>query len=102
MTSPAVKASSAAAVCAANEALALEIDAFVMAVTESLCLFEKNSPVMAQQANRARRARILALLGDLDAIVCALRETSASEGAPALPSRRPRRREGHEEAGRAA
>lgn len=86
MTSLAAKLAHPAPAFSAGETLALQIDAFVMAVTESLCIFEKSSPVMEQRANRERKTRILAGLGELDRMVCALRDASAHMAALDLPS----------------
>ncbi len=72
----ATKTMDQAPVVRASETLADQVDAFVMAVTESLCVFEKSGSVMDQPANRERKARILAALGELDQLVGALRSTT--------------------------
>lgn len=91
----------APAICV-SDTLALQIDAFVMVVTESLCLFENSSRVMEDGANRERKARILAGLGSLEQMACALREASAPSGGLALAAGVDGGRRENDEAGRAA
>lgn len=62
---------------AAREEASVNVDALVMAVTESLCLMEKESSAfMALPENRERKALLLAKLGELDRLMGALRNST--------------------------
>ena len=70
----------------AGERMAGEVYAFSMAVTESLCLFDKEGrSAMERPENHRRRAQILADLGELDRLMGDLRNSIADLAALRLP-----------------
>lgn len=66
--------------------MAGQVDTFVMAATQGLCVIEKeNAPLMEQPANRERKARILAGLGEIDEMMGKLRRSIADMRSVEVP-----------------
>ncbi len=58
----------------AGGSMAAQVDVFVLTVTESLCMFDKQCrSVMERPENRERKARILAALQALDRMMADIR-----------------------------